>query len=192
MPIQKAGSVVSYTADVWQDLTAALGASPTENANAGGMTWQTVRNNIKAWRFSNASSVTEGLYVYFHVPHDWKPGSTAYIHVHTCPDTAGQTGTVRFRFEYTVAKGHTSTGNPFPATQTINLDYTTSATQYQHQITEDTVGISLLEVDSIVMGYLYRDGAAGTNTGNQFAVFCDFHYLSDRSGTSQKAAPFDT
>jgi hypothetical protein len=158
------------------------------------LTLDTFRTPTKAWIFTHAATSANGLLLAFHVDHDLARATPAageasprkaYIHIHTSPMTAGQTGTVAWKFSYTLAKGHNQAA--FPAAQTIDLTCTTSATQYQHQITEDTVGVDLLEPDTLVLGYLYRDGAAETCTGDQAALFCDFHYQTDRATTTQKS-----
>jgi hypothetical protein len=132
------------------------------------------------------------VFTSYHIDHDYAPGTLAYFHVHTCPATAGQTGYADWEVSYSIARGHNQASSAFPAVSTVTLRCTTSATQYQHQITEDTGGISLLEPDSLLHLAIRRLSATDTCNGSQLLLFVDVHYQADRYGTQQKAPPWDT
>ena len=101
-------------------------------------------------------------------------------------------GNAYWESEYTIAAGHNQAA--FPATSTIKLTCATSGTQYQHQITEDTAGFSLVEPDSLLLVAVRRLGADPLDTcnGAQFLHFVDLHYQCDRYNTTTKAPPWDT
>jgi hypothetical protein len=145
--------------------------------------------------FGTTATIAQGVEATFHVNHDYRPGSSAYIHVHSSPMNAGLSGTVNWKVAWTYARGHNQSGptfTAFPACQTISLPCVVSATQYQHQITEVEFG-SMLEVDTLIKCYLYRDTTSGdTCAGDVAALFLDFHYQADRNGTSTKAPTWDT
>lgn len=189
---KKNGTATAWVAmDGWRDLVAHLGSAKDTGLGAH-MSWTTFSGNVKAWKFSTGASVSSGLHVAFHVDHDYKPGSLAYVHVHSAPAAIGSTGNVLWKFEYTLAKGHSQ--QAFPATQTISLITAASATFEMHQITETVVGLDILEPDTLIEGFLYRAGTDPIDNcvDDYFALYCDFHYQTDRSTTSQKAPPWDT
>lgn len=192
MPWQRNGSTQDLTATVWRDMLSPLAHAPAKITHASHLQFTTFIDGIYQWEFTKDADSADVLFVSFHVNHDFKPGSTMYLGVHTAPSTAGQTGTVVWKYDYTVAKAHDQ--ETFPVIQTITMTCNTSATQYRHQITSDTVGLtsSSLEPDTMIIGKFYRDGAAGSNAGSQFALSLDFHYQSDRYGTSQRVPPWDT
>lgn len=192
MPWQRSGSTQDLTATVWRDMLYPLTHAPSKITHASHLQFVAFIDGIYQWEFDEEADSSDVLFVSFHVNHDFKPGSTMYLGIHTSPSTAGQTGTVVWKFDYTVAKSHDQ--ETFPAIQTSTITYTTSAVQYRHQITSDLVGLtsSSLEPDAMILGKLYRDGAGGSNLGSQFALSLDFHYQADRYGTSQRLPPWDT
>lgn len=184
----KDGDETYFPRLVWRDSLADMSRSPVPGG--ANPTWTTYQGNINAHSFS-ATSSTGHLWASFHVDHDYAPGTLAYLHVHSSPATAGQTGNALWEIEYSIARGHNQAS--FSAPATLTLTCATSASQYRHQITEDTAGISLLEPDALLLIAVRRLGAAGGDTcnGAQFLHFVDLHYQADRYGTTQKAPPWD-
>jgi hypothetical protein len=189
---KKNGTNTSWIAmDGWRDLVAHLG-SAKDTGSGIRMVWSKFTNSINAWIFDTTANINNGLHVAFHVDHDYKPGSLAYVHIHSSPAIAGATGNVYWRFEYTLARGHGQ--EVFPTTNTINLISAASPVALTHQITETAAGISLLEPDTLILGFVYREGGSllDTCTSDAYALYCDFHYQTDRQTTSTKAPPWDT
>jgi hypothetical protein len=183
---------IQHTGPGWRDMVADLVRA---QATGGGVTLSlaALAGNVLSWKYTAAAGVGNGLSISFHVDHDLARAAAnrkGYIHVHHGPVAAGQTGTSVWKFEYVLAKGHSQAAFPTSST-TITLTSTSSATQNQHQIIEDTVGIDLLEPDTLIHGYLWRDGAAGSDAGAHWCYYCDFHYQTDRDMTSTKAPPWD-
>jgi len=177
--------------DGWNDYVSELsqakkggGTVPTWAAIAGG--------NLYTWQFS-ASMMNELIIAPFHIEHDFKVGSTWHFHVHWLPDST-HTGTVRWGFEYAIQKGHQQGAMPVGSTTTIYIEQAGNGTQYAHMIAEDATGITdaNVEVDSLIMGRLFRDGAHAndTYTGVAHGLTVDIHYQGDRLFTLNKAPNF--
>ena len=149
----------------------------------------------------------DGAQVGFHIPHNVKPGSKAYMHVHWSTDgtaaTAASTDTVEWVLDYEYAKGHQqeSFGNAGQITLTqsvysgISVGPTTPDPWF-HYITEasDAQAIVLPEVDSLLFVKVTRGSTSdtydNTGNGNVFGLFVDIHYQIDRFGTPRKSPDF--
>lgn len=177
----------------WQDMLApALSAQPGAPPTAPD--FPVFRNGIKTWAFDDAS--LEELWTSVHIIHDWQVGTDLYPHVHWSHTTAPTTpnSTVVWQIEYMTARGYSA--EQFPASTTIALEQDVDgAAAYTHHIIED-VGIVLpgasLEIDSLILMRIFRDGGAGSDTltGDAFLLYVDFHYESDGQLTEQRNAPF--
>lgn len=185
----------------WQDIVSQFhtrtsgGATPTFGVYNG--------TSIYAYSLSNAA--TQELFVEFHIPHDYVPGSELYIHVHwsqTTVDTGGAAsapGDAKFSFDCLYAKGHAQQAFPAAVT-TVSVTQTASATVRMHQIAEvqltttGAIGGNAVEPDGILLCRLWRNPADAADTLNvvPYAHFCDLHYQSTGIGTKQKAPPFWT
>lgn len=172
----------------WEDLTADLSAGKAVGANAP--TWATFRSGISAYSF-HQNTMNE-MWITFHVKHDYKVGSNGYLHIHWAPNTTS-TGTVRWGFEYSVARGHDQEAFPAPTTVYVNHTIATNK-QYQHIITEisDVQAFDLLETDSLVLCRIFRDAgnAADTFPDPVFGLTADIHYQADKQFTPNKSPPF--
>ena len=177
--------------DGWNDYVSTLsqakiggGTVPTWAAYGG--------SSIYTWQFS-ASAMNELIIAPFHIEHDYKPNSRWHFHVHWSPDST-HAGTVRWGFEYSIAKGHGQSAFTPGSTTTIYIEQAGSGTQYQHQIAEDATGIidTEVEVDCLIMGRLFRDGAHvnDTFTGVAHGLTVDLHYQAERFATVNKAPNF--
>jgi len=101
------------------------------------------------------------------------------------------TGTVRWGFEYTVAKGHQQ--QVFHEPVVVYQEHTiTQASQGLHVITEVTSDKAIpsvyVEPDSYIKMRVFRD--AGHVNDTIHAWCCDLHYQFDKSGTRNKSPSF--
>lgn len=169
----------------WQDLLSDIGAGRAIGANAP--SWATFRGGVSAYSFS-ASAMNE-VWFTAHIPHDYKPDTAIFPHVHWST-TGTNAGVVRWGFEYTIAKGHTQ--EAFPATTTVYVEQAFNGTAYTHMIAEPTdaaaISSASLQPDTLIMCRLFRDAAHinDTQTGAAFAFFADFHYQSDENLTTKR------
>lgn len=171
----------------WNDLKTSFSTGKAVGGNVP--TFGVFLDGIKEYNFS-AGSLEELQLKAGHVGHDHKPGSLMFFHIHWAPDDT-DTGVVRWGIEYTIAKGHGQMA--FPASTTIFLEQAGSGTAKQHQIIEDTVGISEnIEPDTLILTRVFRDGTHvnDTYTGIAWGLEMDLHYQSDRKNTVNKEPNF--
>lgn len=169
----------------WRDITSDINVKGTGSNNP---VWATVRNGISAYTFS--ATVMQEAWVNFHINHDYAPGTPVYLHVHWVnPGT--NTGTVRWGFEYSYAKGHGQ--EAFPASQTVYVEQAPS--QYTHMIAEISTGIldTVLETDGIIMVRVFRDAAHANDTCTDAValIMSDVHYQASKWATKNKAPNFN-
>lgn len=139
---------------------------------------------VKQRRFG----INDSVYVVWHIDHDVAPGSTCFMHVHWTSNGV-DTGPVRWQLNYTYAKGHDQ--ESFPADTTLELEQNGSGSAWRHMVLEDTTGMIIPEVDSLVVCEVKRiTPSAGSNSDDIFGLFVDIHYLSDRQTTPQRAPDF--
>jgi len=171
--------------DGWRDLE----MSVTSAATGGGTPTATVfgpSGNIKQTKFA----VNDSVYLTTHVPHDIKPGSTMYMHVHWATDGTSL-NTVKWELDYTFAKGHNQSN--FGADATITLEEAAQGTAWRHMITEDAVGIPAVEIDSLILVELKRITNGGAeNADGVFGLFVDFHYEAQQFATPSRTPDFYT
>jgi hypothetical protein len=140
--------------------------------------------NIKQYAFGIGDSV----YFTGHVDHDWLVDSLAFFHTHWTTNGTN-TQPVRWEVNYTIAKGHNQ--EAYPAEKQIILTEAATGTPWQHMITEDTAGFSLVETDSVVCFEVKRVTNGGTdNTDTVFLLTSDLHYQVGQHATPQKAPNF--
>jgi hypothetical protein len=146
----------------------------------------------RAYSFS-ASTMNE-VWMVYHMPHDWVPGTALYFHTHWSNAAAApNTGNVRWGFEYTWAKGHNQAA--FPAPVFAYALQACPATRYWHNIAETTaLTLTGLEVDALVLCRVFRDAAdvLDTCTDAVFLHTADIHYQSTGIPTKNKAPNFYT
>jgi hypothetical protein len=193
----------------WRDI---IGQLNDRTAGASGPVWSTYRGNINAWKFPTASG-SKNMYIDFHMPHDYVPGSDIYIHIHwsqNVVDTGGAAaapGNVKWYFDVTYADGHGTPGgaaDPFIAEINTNVVQQGSTTQYGHMIAEVQLSAAspsasqldsdTLQVDGLLLVRVHRDSndAADTLDQSPFIHFIDIHYQSTNMATKQKAPDFYT
>jgi len=152
-----------------------------------------LRGNIMSWQFF-PNELTEA-HSGWHVDHDYALGTKLYPHIHWVCTTAN-IGTVRWGFEYSVAKGHQQ--QAFPATTTIYVEQTTNGTPYMHYVAEVSEANAIdgaalgIEPDTLIICRIFRDGASPNDTLEEpvFGIFLDLHYQADHATTPNKAPPF--
>ena len=165
--------------DNFANLTAAATGAGTPSLQPFGPT-----GTVKQRRFG----INDSVYVVWHIDHDAAPGSQCYMHVHWSSNGVS-TNTVKWQLSYTYAKGHDQ--EAFSADTVLTLEQAGSGTAWQHMVLEDTVGMEIPEVDSLVICEVKRITNGGTeNTDDIFGLFVDIHYLSDRETTPQRAPDF--
>jgi hypothetical protein len=176
------------TALGWRDNIVPLTVDPT-SPNAP--TWAAFRGGLKAWQFA-PGELTEADSE-FHIDHDYAMGTPLYLHVHWSTAST-QVGTVRWGFEYTVAKGHQQ--EAFPETTTIYVEQVTTGTAYMHYVGEvspaNTIPGTGIEPDTVIKIRLFRDGGHANDTldAAAFGIFLDLHYQADKATTPNKAPNF--
>lgn len=156
------------------------------------------RGGIRGYQFS----VNDEVFIEFHIPHDYAPGTDLYLHFHwSNKDSRVTGGTVTWGAEVSYAKGHDQAAFSSPITATVVG--TASDTQYQHIITEFQLSAAspsatqldsdIIEVDGLILMRAYLSANNLTGFADEpFLHFVDIHYQSTNIGTKQKAPPFWT
>lgn len=189
------GAVVTVEEEVprgfrtgWRDM---IGSPVVKGTGANDPTWAAFRSGINAYSFS-ASAMKE-VWFTFHIDHDYKVLTDLFLHCHW--STAGtNTGTVRWGFEYTFAKGHNQSN--FPVTTTVYVEQAAQGTAYRHMVAEvaaiNAVPGAGIEVDGLLMLRIFRDAAHANDTCTDaaFLLTGDVHYQADRATTPNKAPDF--
>ncbi len=173
----------------WRDITADIIIKGT-GANDPTFTVYTGITTIRAYSFS--ATVMQEVFLTFHVPHDYVPGTAIHLHAHWSNAAATpNTGNVVWGFDYTMARGFSQ--DPFAATTNILVIQASPATRYMHMIAE-TVSISMptLEPDSLILVRGYRDASnvLDTCTDAVFLHTMGIHYQSSNLATKAKAPNF--
>ena len=191
----------------WHDMLGPIGIRP----GAADPNWILYRGNMYAYRFDNAT--TTEVFLVFHIPHDYLPGSDMFIHMHwsqNVVDTgglAGVPGNMEWNFDISYADGHGTAGgaaDPFVAPITVSVVQQASTTQYGHMIAEvqftndggtgGKLNRNTIMVDGLLLVRAYRLKTAANDTLNQepFGHTCDVHYQSTGVGTKNKSPDFYT
>lgn len=191
----------------WHDL---LGAIAIRGLGAADPSYNVYQGGIRGYQFDPA----EEVFVEFHLPHDYLPGSDIHIHFHHSingTNTAGVAagtvngGTVTWGAEVTYAKGHNQAAFSAPITTTV-ASGAYAATLYQHYITEVQLSAAspsaaqldsdIIEVDGLILVRAYLSANDITVVSgaqpDPFLHFVDIHYQSTGIGTKQKAPNFWT
>ena len=175
----------------WQDLVAPFTVKAVVGSN--NPNWGTLFNGLQGYTFD--PTTMNQVWVDFHIVHDIALGTVLYPHVHWMPTTTG-TGTVRWGFEYSVAKGHQQGADSvFPATTTVYVTQTiSSASQWMHFVAEvsqaDAIPATNIEPDSVIKMRVFRDATNDTYAGNVHAWQADIHYQVNTLSTKNKSPNF--
>lgn len=190
--------------EVYKDLT---GEFTQRSAGGGALPFTLNQFDIagRIWEWSTTDSAGQVSQAYFtyHWPHDHKPNTDTFFHLHIGTNVSITTTT-----SFQVFASFAKRGNIVPVMkQLANITYTfTGAADLRRHIvveipmstavaTGTTLANSELETDGILNIYvLYTRGLAPdtmANASRTFLFFADVHYLSDMGGgTLNKQAPF--
>lgn len=183
----------------WHDITAEFTARTTGAQVPSFVQYGTT--GIYQYQFSNGA--TQELFIEFHIPHDYVPGSDLFIHTHwsqAAVDTGGAGGTpgnVKWNYSALYAKGFNQ--QAFQSSPVVvSAVQTAASVARQHMIAEvqlstgGAIGGNALEVDGVILVRMWRDPADAADTLNvaPFAHFCDLHYQSTNVATPGKAPAF--
>lgn len=126
----------------------------------------------------------------FHINHDVKPSSPAYLHVHWSTNGTN-TNTVKWQLDVMRAKGHDQ--EVFGAPVSYTVTGTPAGVAWKHMISEVSDGdaLTVTEPDELILVTLKRVTNGGTdNTDQVFGLHVDIHYQTDREFTGFKAPDF--
>jgi len=183
----------------WYDL---LGHIETHGVGANEPQYNLYKDGIRQYEFND---VDDEVFLEFHLPHDYVPGSDIFIHAHWSHHDASTvtTGSLTWDFECNYASGYNQ--EAFNSAVTAQASHDASVTniaQYFHQITEVQLSASSpsgaqldsddLEVDGLI---LVRVALSANSLGggtNPFLHFVDIHYQSTNMPTKDKNTPFYT
>lgn len=145
------------------------------------------------YAFAFDDSAEEEVFFSCQIPHDYKPESTIYPHVHWTPETTGASGEfAKWGLEYTWQ----SIGGIFGNTTTITTDASSastattsgdaSLTEFKHYVSSFS-GITGTGqgISSMILCRLYRDAGHSDDdlTDDAFLFEFDFHYERNTLGS---------
>jgi hypothetical protein len=179
--------MVAGASGCWRDIT---GDISVRGSGANNPAWTSFRAGLFAYEFS-ASQMKE-VWLTFHIPHDYVPGSPLHLHVHWV-DANGNppdAGVVRWGFEYSYADGHNTAA--FPTTATVYVEQAPNMNRWQHMIAETDALAITPTVDGLLMVRIFRDATHinDTNVDAVHLLTADVHYMSSNLGTVDKVPPF--
>lgn len=187
----------------WHDLIGQISLDAEGGPNRPD--FNTYRGGLKQYQFTGDN---DQVYLTFHIPHDYVPGTHLHIHTHWSQivvDTGGPAttpGDVKWQFEVSYAKGHDQ--GAFSAPITTSVVQTASSVQYQHMVAEiqlsnttpgpNEIDTADIEPDGILLVRVFRSSGDVADTLNQapFLHFVDIHYQSTGIPTKNKTPNFYT
>lgn len=192
----------------WHDL---LGAISIRGVGASDPSYNVYRGGIRGYQFD----ANEEVFIEYHIPHDYLPGSDLYLHFHwsfngttTAGAAAGTVngGALTWGAECSYSKGHNQAAFAAPVTRTVASTFSTDFpdTTYQHIITETQLSAASpaasqldsddIEVDGLILCRAYLSATTITVASglvpDPFLHFVDIHYQSTNVGTKQKSPDF--
>ena len=178
-----------------------IGNIYAKGSGAYNPTWGSFEGAQYAYQFT----VGDEVWITFHVPHDYVPGTDIFIHAHWAHNSALVTGgTITWTWNATYAKGFgQGASSAFPADITVSATQTVSpTTQYEQFVTEvklsinGTVAGNALEPDGIILIHCYLSAnnitVSSGSVPEPFLFTSDIHYQSSNIGTKNKAPNFYT
>ena len=176
----------------WRDL---VGNIVVKGVGSADPSWAAITGLGGMYGYEFSATVMKEVWLIFHIDHDYAPGTPIYLHAHWLNAAASpNTGTVRWGFEYTVAKGHQQ--QAFGSTNTVYATQNCNATRYMHHIAEvavaDVVPSTNLETDGLLLVRCFRDATVDTCSDAVTLLTMDCHYQTDRFATKNKAPNFNT
>ena len=172
----------------WRDNIVSIYSDPSDVSSP---TLEYFNGGIKKYMFSSGE-ITQA-YADWHIDHDYKLNTKLYLHVHWST-LSTDIGTVRWGFEYSVAKGHQQA--VFPNPTTVYVEQTTTGQSKMHYVAEVSEANAIpgtgIEPDTLITVRLFRDGSHPNDTlnANVFGLCLDLHYECDRYATPNKVPNF--
>lgn len=129
----------------------------------------------------------------WHIDHDYAMGTPLYLHIHWTTNSS-ELGTVRWGFEYTLAKGHQQMA--FGPTTTVYVEQASLGVPYMHYVAEVSDANAIpglnIEPDTLILCRVFRDATHVNDTfGDQaFGAALDLHYQAAQSTTPRKRPDF--
>jgi hypothetical protein len=182
----------------WRDLLAEI---HPKASGAGSPYLAVFRGAVKSYFFiANDESDS-----FFHVPHDYVPGSDMYLHLHWSHNGTNISGSLVVSYSVTYAKGHgqgvfNAPVNPIQTLSGLNI---TNTPQYGHRIDEFQLTSSTPSATQINSALIEPDGVfiinmkattvptitGGTET-KPTLIYMDLHYQSTGIPTKNKSPNF--
>lgn len=175
---------------LWKDLVSNFVVRGIGGAN--NPTFGVVFGNMQGLLFRE--NVMTQVWCDYHIGHDIALNTKVYPHVHWTP-TTNNLGTVRWGFEYTVAKGFGQQVFHNPITVYVD-EVIREPSLGKHFISEvseaDAIPFTNIEPDSYVKMRVFRAGNMSFDTFPKsiHAWACDLHYQAVRIGTKNKRPDF--
>ena len=197
LPASPGTAILITGTNGWHDLLGPISIRDTNAPTNPG--YNIFRGGLRAYQFT----VNDEVFVEFHVPHDYAPGTDMYIHAHWSHAATTVTGgSVTWAFEITYAKGHNQAA--FQAPVTAPVLQTASTTQYRHMIAETQMSAATpsvaqidtdnIEVDGLILVRCFLQANAMTVSGGgvpePFLHMVDIHYQSTGLTTKNRAPNF--
>lgn len=172
----------------WRDM---IGQAVNPTAGPSIPTWTQI--GASAF-YAYAYQVNDQQWFFFHIQHDYSPGTPIYLHVHWFP-SGTDTATVKWQLTWTFAKGfNQGAASTYDiAGAVVTVEEAAPGTAYRHMVSEIATPISDedFEVDGILMVNLKRITNGGTNNANTiFVTMTDCHYQSNTFNTKNRAPDF--
>lgn len=136
--------------------------------------------------------VNKQVWITYHIPHDYVPGTPMYFHTHWMTDGT-LTSTVKWQYSITFAKGFDQQAYDMTGITATSVQQA-AGVAYQHMISEtDAITLTGIEVDSLVLLNLKRIADAdSSNSDAVYVLTADIHYQSTNMSTKNKAPDFYT
>jgi hypothetical protein len=190
----------SSPAPGWADI---LGLIKPDPLGANAPTLGTYEGNVRGYHYT----ATDKIDMWFHIPHDYAPGTDLYFHLHWSHNGTDISGSFIIDYAVNYAKGHNQANFTTPVTpqQTISTPDIATVPQRRHRIDEFQLSASSpsatqidtdnIEPDGIIMANLTVN-TIPTITGGTTEPFIhtlDIHYQTTGiKGTKQRAPDFWT
>lgn len=191
----------SFDEVVWKDI---LGEIHTRGV-ASDPAFSAFRTNVYGYAFTAG----EIVYLAFHIPHDYAPGTDLYFHVHWGHNAGTSvSGNMVWTYDISYSKGHNQAIFPAPVTGTITYNTVNIGTtpQYRHRIDEVQISATSpsasqlntdnIEVDGIILIQLTATTIPTLTTSSPassvYLFYADLHYQATGIGTTNKSPDFYT
>jgi hypothetical protein len=184
---------------VWKDL---VGHPVVRDSGATAPTLSTFRGGAVV---EYAFALNDVIGFKFHIPHDYKPGSDLYLHVHWSHNGTAISGNMVWTYYATYAKGHNQAAFSAEVTGTISYATVDIATtpRYRHRIDEIQFSASAPSVSQLDTDLIEPDGLiavqliattiptiSGGSPNEPFILNSDIHYQATYQGTLNKTPNF--